>query len=70
MREAFKTSLKWPTVVIPLLETHTSLEPFITENKCSRQMANAGDFHLHLPIERWGDVSQLFWMRDFGDIPQ
>ena len=31
-------------------------------------MANAGGFQW--PLERWEGVSQLFWMRDFGDSPQ
>ena len=30
----------------------------IRNQKCSRQTANAGD--LHLLLERWGDVSELF----------
>ena len=51
-----------------ILLGHTSLEPLIRKNKCSRQTANAGD--LHLLLERWGDASELFWMGDFGDIPK
>ena len=53
---------------LQFIGAHTSLEPLIRKNKCSRQTANAGD--LHLLLERWGDVSELFWMGDFGDIPK
>ena len=47
---------------------HTSLEPRSRGKKCPGQTANAGGFQW--PLERWEDVSQLFWMGDFGDSPQ
>ena len=50
--------------VIKHHQAYTPLAP----NKCSRQMTNAGDFHLVL--ERCGDVSELFRMGDFGNIPK
>ena len=55
--------LKSQTQIDLYLEEHTSQEQVIRNQKCSRQTANAGT--LQLPVERWGDVLQLFWMGDF-----
>ena len=47
---------------------HTSLEATLRKIKLFKQSANAGVSKK--PIQKFCDVSQLFWMGDFGDIPQ
>ena len=47
---------------------HTSLEATLRKIKLFKQSANAGVSQK--PIQKFWDVSQLFWMGDFGDIPQ
>ena len=48
-----------------LFKLHTSLEATLRKIKLFKQSANAGVSKK--PIQKFCDVSQLFWMGDFGD---